>query len=97
MNSGNFKYKAAVNKFADLSREEFRAKYMGVKFSTEQKNYLVADPLKDIPSHADMRDLGAVNPIQDQARCGSCWAFSAAAAMETSYKILGGPLVKFSE
>lgn len=97
VNSGKFKYRAGVNKFADLSREEFRAKYLGIKFSTEPKNFIKADTTNDIPKHADMRDLGAVNPIQDQKRCGSCWAFSAAAAMETSYKILGGPLVKFSE
>lgn len=97
VNTGKFKYRAGVNKFADLSREEFRAKYLGIKFTTQPKNFIKADPTNDLPKHVDMRDLGAVNPIQDQKRCGSCWAFSTAVAMEASYKILGGPLVKFSE
>lgn len=40
---------------------------------------------------------GAVSPIQDQKSCGSCWAFSATAAMESAHKIKTGHLVKFSE
>ena len=38
-----------------------------------------------------------VNPIQDQGQCGSCWAFSATAAMESAYAIKNGTLYKLPE
>ena len=43
--------------------------------------------------------LGAVNVIQDQGKCGSCWAFAAAGTLESVYKIASKskPLFKFSE
>lgn len=97
VNNGKFSYKAAINKFADLTREEFRAKHLGIAFSREEKNFIKAPTNKAIPSNVDLRTKGQVNPIVDQARCGSCWAFSAVAAMESSYVVFGGPLVKFSE
>ncbi len=38
----------------------------------------------DIPSKFDLRTLGAVTPIKNQGNCGSCWAFGAISALETS-------------
>lgn len=45
----------------------------------------------------DWRDSGAVNPVQNQASCGSCWAFSAATTLESEHFIKTGKLLKFSE
>ena len=45
----------------------------------------------------DWRAKGAVNPVQDQGNCGSCWAFSAVAAMESAHFIKTGKLLKLSE
>jgi KDEL-tailed cysteine endopeptidase len=45
----------------------------------------------------DWVTAGCVNPIQDQAQCGSCWAFSAVASMEGAVCVDHQELLKFSE
>jgi len=47
--------------------------------------------------YIDWRDQGAVNPIQDQGQCGSCWAFSTMASFEGEVAIKTGKLWKFAE
>jgi len=45
----------------------------------------------------DWRNAGAVNAVQNQASCGSCWAFSATAAVEAAHHKASGKLEKLSE
>ncbi|RVW69584.1 Senescence-specific cysteine protease SAG39 [Vitis vinifera] len=50
-----------------------------------------------VPSTVDWRKKGAVTPIKDQGQCGSCWAFSAVAAMEGITQLSTGKLISLSE
>ncbi|GAU43703.1 hypothetical protein TSUD_254320 [Trifolium subterraneum] len=50
----------------------------------------------DIPATVDWRKHGAVTPIKHQGNCGSCWAFSAVAAIEGIQQISNGKLVSLS-
>mmetsp|Transcript_23221 Transcript_23221/g.42738 ORF Transcript_23221/g.42738 Transcript_23221/m.42738 type:complete len:598 (+) Transcript_23221:70-1863(+) len=58
--------------------------------------------LSELPSSWTWEGKGVVTPVKNQQEfgqkaCGSCYAFAAVAAVESAWKIAGGPLVDLSE
>ena len=45
----------------------------------------------------DWTTKGVVSPIQNQEQCGSCWAFSTVATLESAWAVKTGTLLKLSE
>jgi cathepsin F len=87
--------KFGINKFSDMSPEEFRASYLMPKTSAQDvaQSCLAngaqvdAPAPRDLPDAFDWRTTGMVTPIKDQAQCGSCWTFSTTGAIESAYAI----------
>ena len=89
---------SALNKFADLTEEEFVAKYTGLKVPKNLKRNGVKHVASaNRPDSVDWRTQGVVNPVKDQGQCGSCWAFSATSAIEAAWKLSGKTLVNLAE
>jgi len=88
---------AGHNFFSTLTNEE-QKQYMGKAKS--QNADRVETPVKNnvtVPTSVDWRAKGAVNKVQNQGQCGSCWAFSSTAAVEGDHFIKTGKLLKLSE
>ncbi|XP_031396063.1 senescence-specific cysteine protease SAG12-like [Punica granatum] len=99
---GSKPYRLGLNVFADLTNEEFRTTRTGYKPSFHSKSSVRTPPFRyenisEIPPSMDWRQKGAVTPIKNQGHCGSCWAFSAVAAVEGIHQLSTGKLTSLSE
>ena len=90
-----------VTRFADLSRSEFRDKYLGLKPSLRSENDIPLAQAKipdvELPAEFDWRHHNVVTPVKNQGGCGSCWAFSVTGNVEGQYAIKHGNLLSLSE
>ncbi|KAI9990499.1 hypothetical protein PInf_021527 [Phytophthora infestans] len=53
--------------------------------------------VEDLPATWDWHEHSTATPVKNQGQCGSCWAFSAVAAMECAYALSTGTLESLSE
>jgi len=99
---GKKTFTVGMNKFGDLTNGEFVSMVNGLnKTRTMHKSnkgsHFIAPSNFQRPDSVDWRKEGYVTPIKDQGQCGSCWAFSAVAALEGQHFKASSQLVSVSE
>uniref|UniRef100_A0A8R1TS31 Cathepsin L-like n=1 Tax=Onchocerca volvulus TaxID=6282 RepID=A0A8R1TS31_ONCVO len=101
---GLISYTNALNHLADLTDEEFNM-MNGLSFSNatylqgRNQNFFKLyqyNRNQKLPGAVDWRRGGLVTSVKNQGECGSCYAFAAAAVLESYYKKKRGVLIDLS-
>ena len=89
-------WKLSINKFADLTHQEFKSIYLAstVKYEPKVQNAIIH---QIFPANVDWRSSNKVTPVKNQGYCGSSWAFSTTGAIESAYSIKRNELHSLSE
>ena len=83
-------YKKGINKFSDLTDDEFNRYYLGASqncSATLHSNIPFKRRL-EVPDSWDWRTKSIVSPVKNQGKCGSCWTFSTTGAIEAHYALV---------
>jgi C1A family cysteine protease len=98
-NAENGSFTLGHNQFSDWTQDEYK-RLLGFKKTNHlvkaSRNATILET-EGAPVSVDWRVNGAVNAVKNQGQCGSCWAFSATAAVEGAHFMATGQLVRLSE
>lgn len=97
INSRNGTWTAGLNKFSDMTWDEFRSAYL---ITEPQDCSATGTHVKSegpLPDSVDWRTKNVVTRVKDQGQCGSCWTFSSTGAVESAHAIATGHLPYLSE
>lgn len=103
----NLLYNCSINRYTDLTTEEFVANFTGLKQKPRFQSILHIDELLKISTIEDLSEnikkevtvdwrSTAVTSVNRQGNCGSCWAHVVAAVLEGQLYMKTKKLIKLS-
>jgi cathepsin L len=102
-NQLNLSYTLGLTPFTDIHKDDFNNMFKGynkknVTYNTNHRCHSMTLSNPNIEYDTiDWRAEGQVTDIKDQGQCGSCWAFSAVAVLESAWFRKTGNLISLSE
>ncbi|AAS82707.1 ORF31 [Agrotis segetum granulovirus] len=98
-----------INFYSDMNKNELLRKQTGFKINLKKNNLdlswnikcnkklINGNPAVLLPDSFDWRDRHVITSVKNQRDCGSCWAFSTIANIESLYAIKYNKLLDLSE